>query len=472
MTTINTSLTLTADILATYIWPVIINSGVTITLGSNISLTSNTQYFIIGGSNVIFDGSIYKINLSGITNYTGLFQNNTLSYTNIILQNINLLCNGSTLIDSSGWICQTGFLNGQVKFSKTNGQISNNSGGIFGQGCYNCVSTNNYTSGAIETYGGGIFGSYCVNCTCSESYTSGPIGNYAGGIFGFATNYVYDGMITTPTEILDQSGTQIINPPTFSNNYGTVTTCTVSNSYSLGSIGQYAGGIFGYFVYNCSVSNCYSAGNGNNSIPYTSGGIYGMNFYTTSGIYYPSVTNCSASNCYTSGSFLALDGIYSFSGSNISSNTKTSCFSEQYNNSCATVQVFNNFNACTVLQQVGQVWLIPDLCKNASPFILASFTKPLYDCCCKTIKHCAEKHSEKGNYPLNYYILDVNYCLRPSSITICNTTGKLAFNKVKCGCYAIRVLNGGKTYILSGDNVNYSITYVDYHTCIYNLESV
>jgi hypothetical protein len=471
MTTITTSLTLTADILATYTWPVIINSGVTITLGSNINLTSNSQYFIIGGSNVIFDGSIYKINLSSITNYAGLFQNNTLSYTNIILQNINMLCNGSTMIDDAAWICQSGFLNGQVKFSKTNGQISSNSGGIFGQGCYNCVSTNNYTSGTIETYGGGIFGSYCVNCSCSESYTSGPIGNYSGGIFGFGTNYIYNGISYSPSDILDQSGNQIINPPTFSNNYGTVTTCTVSNSYSLGSIGQYAGGIFGYFAYKCLVSNCYSAGNGNNSIPYTSGGIYAMNFYSTSGIYYPSATNCSASNCYTSGSFLTLDGIFSFTNTNITTNTKTSCFSEQYNNPCVPFQVFNNYNACTVLQQIGQVWLVPDLCKNASPFILASFTKPLYDCNFKKIKHCDEKTSEKGNYPPSYYILDVNCCLRPSSITINHTTGKLNFDKVKCGEYAIRVLNGGKNYIISGDNIAYSITYVDYNVCIYYLKS-
>lgn len=379
MSIITTSITLTTTILASYSWPITINSGVTITLGSNITLTTVNQYFIINGSNILFDGLTFNIYLSEISNYSGLFQNNNPVNTNIILQNLNVMSINSTISDTTGWICQTSFSNGTVKFSKTNGEISANSGGIFGQGCRNCISTNNYTSGIIGTYAGGIFGSYCVNCSCSESYTTGTIGDYAGGIFGFGTNYIYDGMSYSPVQIIDQSGNSI-NPLAVSNDYGLVTGSSVSNSYSLGSIGQYAGGIFGYFAYKCTVSNSYSAGNGDNSIPYTSGGIYAMNFYYSNPFYFPVSTNCSVSNSYTSGSYLASDGIFSFSGSNVISNIKTNCFSEQYNNASTTIQIFNNCNAITVLQGIGQTWLVPDICTNYSPFILASFIKSLYLC--------------------------------------------------------------------------------------------
>lgn len=470
MSTITTSITLTANILVSYTWPITINSGVTISLDSNINLNTNNQYFIIGGSNIIFDGKNYKIYISKTINYDGLFQNNNLVNSNIILQYLNIISNNSTISSTNGWICQSRFCNGTVKFSKTDGEIQINSGGIFGQGCYNCISINNFTSGTIGIYAGGIFGSYCLNCYCYDSYTFGNIGNYAGGIFGFGTNYIYDGISYNPTNIIDQDGNSI-NELTIPNNYGIVSTSSVSNSYSLGSIGQYAGGIFGYFAYNCNVFNSYSVGNGNNLIPYTAGGIYAMNFYYTSSIYFPSSTNCSVSNSYTSGSYLATDGIFSFSNSNIITNIKTNCFSEQYNNTCSDIQIFNNCNAITVLQQIGKVWLVPNLCTNNSPFILASFIKPLYDCNYKKVKHCQIKHSKKGIYTSSYYILDINYYVKPQSITICNMTGQLNFNKVHCGDYSIRVLNGKKIYILSVNNINYSITYIDYNTCIYYLKS-
>jgi hypothetical protein len=469
--TISTSTLITSSTLSSYSWPVTINtSGVVVTLGSDITLTSSNQYFIIGGSNIIFAGSNFRVYLSNIGSYPGLIQNLTSTNINISILNLSVVSNGSTLSTGSGWVCQSFFLNGTINFCKSNGPISSNSGGIIGQGSYNCVSTNNYASGSIGEYAGGIFGSYCVNCSCSESYTSGSIGDFAGGIFGFGTNYTSDGSSYSPTQPLDQSGNPI-NPIGTANNFGTVTTCTVTNCYSLGSIGSNAGGIFGYFAYTCATTNSYSVGSGTSTTPWTAGGIYAPNYYYSSSIYTPSITTCSASNCYTSGSNLALDGIYSFTGTNVSSNTKTSCFSEQYSNPCSLVQVFNNCNASTVLLQVGQVWFIPDLCIGFSPFILASFTRPLYTCAFKEVKHCAEKHSDKAIYQPSYYILDVNFCVKPKTISICTMTGKLNFNKVKHGDYAIRVLNGGKTYILSSDNVNYSVTYVDYYTCVFCLKS-
>ncbi len=473
MSTISTSTIINSTTLSTYTWPITIGTGgttpITVTLSSDITLTGNNQYFIIAGSNITFQGTNYRVNLSNIISYPGLIQNLTLSNTNILVTNLSVQSLGSTLIDGAGWVCQSFFLNGTVKFCKSSGLIGSNCGGIFGQGSYNCLSTNNYAAGSIGEFAGGIYGSYCTSCSCSESYTSGLIGSYAGGIFGFGTNYTFDGVNFSPVTPLDQSGNQI-NLLTTSNIFGTVTTCTVSNSYSLGNLGAYAGGIFGYFAYQCATVNSYSAGSGASTIPYTAGGIYAPNYYF-SGVYFPSAPTCSASNCYTSGSNLALDGIFSFTGTNVPSNTKTSCYSELYNNPCATIQVFNNWNAITVLQGVGQVWLIPDLCRCYSPFILASFTQQLYICAFKEIKSCKNKHSEKGILPPSYYILDVNCCVRPSSISICNMTGKLSFDKVKYGEYSIRVLNGGKTYILSPDNVNYSITYVDYNTCIFYLKS-
>ena len=200
-------------------------------------------------------------------------------------------------------------------------------------------------------------------------------------------------------------------------------------------------------------------------------GIYAINFYDQSSIYLPLSTNCSAIYCYTCGSYLATDVIFSYNGSNLTTNTKNNCFSEQYENPNDTIQIFNNCNAAKILQEIGNIWLVPILCTNNSPFILASFIKPLYDCNHKKIKKCEKTHSKKGNFLSNYYIIDVNCCLQPSSISICKMIGKLNFNKVNCGEYSIRILNGKIKYILSKENIDYAITYVDYNTCIYYLIS-
>jgi hypothetical protein len=211
---------------------------------------------------------------------------------------------------------------------------------------------------------------------------------------------------------------------------------------------------------------------GNNQSPYLSGGIFANNFFYTSGIYFPSSTNCSATNCYISGSNLSQDGIFSYSSPNISTNTKSNCFSEQYDNPCGYVQIFNNYNAITVLQQIGTIWLIPDLCSYSSPFILLSFIKTLYDCNYTIVKCCENKHSQKGIFQPSYYIIDVNCLLKPSNITICKLTGKLNFNKVKQGDYSIRILNGKKKIILSADNLYNSTTYIDYNLHSYYLKSI
>ena len=83
MSTITTSITLTGDILSSYTWPITINSGVTVTLGSDISLTSNSQYFIIGGSNVTFNGLIYKIIKHKKSHLTDISKDHIKCFSNV-----------------------------------------------------------------------------------------------------------------------------------------------------------------------------------------------------------------------------------------------------------------------------------------------------------------------------------------------------------------------------------------------------
>ena len=115
--TISTSTIITSSTLSSYSWPVTINtSGVVVTLGSDITLTSNNQYFIIGGSNITFVGSNFRVYISNVGSYPGLISNPNLTCTNITILNLLIISSGSTLSSGSGWVCQSGFLNGTVKF--------------------------------------------------------------------------------------------------------------------------------------------------------------------------------------------------------------------------------------------------------------------------------------------------------------------------------------------------------------------
>ena len=202
--------------MANYSWPITINSGATLTFGSNMIFGDASHCFIIGSDGVIIDGAGYTVDISNVTNYPGLIRN---SYSNTTVKNIgatNIANNSSldstVLVSAGGWIGQS----------------------YYGQASTNNIVQNCYSTGTIAIYCGGILGASAAtssgNLTVRDCYSTGIIDRQAGGIVGF--NPAQGGYVS------------------------------VSNCYSIGNIGNGAGGIVGYHYTdsNIFVSNCYVVG--------------------------------------------------------------------------------------------------------------------------------------------------------------------------------------------------------------------
>jgi hypothetical protein len=272
---INTNTTITNTDISTYVWPITILGGtssnvVTITLGTDITLNSSSEYFIIGSQYIIFDGGNKTITINGVTNYPGLVLNGTSSsngYSNITIQNINVsTSNGSTIAFQKGWICWDYFgkasSNNQVTNCSSSGAINGNlSGGIFGSSSSGSA-VNCYSSGAINgNLSGGIFGAGSSGSAVNCYSTSAISGNETGGIFGSyssgrATNCYSSGAI---------SGTNsggIFGYNSSTNRFGfDPSPGSATNCYSCGSIsGTDSGGIFGINSTGAA-TNCYIANN-------------------------------------------------------------------------------------------------------------------------------------------------------------------------------------------------------------------
>jgi hypothetical protein len=443
---------------------IIYTSGMTILIGASFTITNILNFITIGSSNVTINGQFNTITISAL-NWPGLVQNGTgvsiSPYTNITIKNL-IINSSSTLAINAGWICQLGFCNGQILFCSSNGLITSNSGGILGQECYACAATNCFSTGQIGTYAGGIFGSYSVNCNTTQCYSFGSIGNYAGGIFGFGNNYIYNGVLYSPSDILDQSGSQLHNL-LYANNYVDVPSYSVAIAcYSVGSIGQYGGGIFGYFAYMSRACNCYSLGNGST----LSGGIFAPNYYLSSPtpVYYPSTTLCSTAYCYTIGIALSGNGIFAQTGL-----TNTESYSK-----AELSGIWRDCNAKYYLQSVGCIWIDIDKCSSHIPYLLKSFNRNLYTCPYQKIK-CKHATSSAGKFAPSYQILRVNGHKKPCNISINETTGVMSFNKVKKATYKIKIINGLKTnvyntcisnyYVWTGYNISNFILKSKYKNC-------
>ena len=198
-----------------------INAGVTVTFGSDLTLTSTNQYFIIGGVGVTIDGAGYVVNVPA--NYTGLVQNGTSSPTNgfgnCLLENIGIKQTGTIY----NGVAQDYFGNGNISCSITN--------------CYANVGTVSPPNSGF--YGGGIAGQHNT-ASISKCYViCRTLGAYSGGIAG-------------------------------QHNSGAISNCYVICG---GGIGR-SGGIA--CLYNSgAISNCYVICGGN--IISSSGGITGLN---------------------------------------------------------------------------------------------------------------------------------------------------------------------------------------------------
>lgn len=270
------------------IWPCQItntdtaNGLLQVNFQTNIILPSISHYFQcmsshiqFGSSSLKLDGSRPIITIDDVGAYIGLIQNGTDSsdgFDSIHVYNLLInTANGSTLVDSNGWIGSRYFGKGTsssyIINCSSSGPIAQNGGGIIGAnaGPINLIGCS--SSGAIAQDGGGIIGSDSPSSgvlRCEMCWTTGIIGTFGGGITGSATgaatilNCYSEGAITE-------------NAGGISGRYTGASNYSVVGCYSRGAISNLAGGIIGSDAGVVSIRNCYSTG----AIATGAGGIIG-----------------------------------------------------------------------------------------------------------------------------------------------------------------------------------------------------
>ena len=285
---------------------------------TDIPIYSTNSYFICGSSYLQFgsqqlnsNGSRTTITISGVGNYPGFIQNGTsgsAGYSNISIYNLIINSSASSLLGSSGWLCQTNYgraaINNIIANCSSNGEVSSHGGGI--AGAYTCADNATLTiqgcssTGSIFLSAGGIVGETCAIgpgdiLTIERCWSSGAIDINSGGITGNSCG-INGGVISCAncysTGVIGNSSGGIFGVTNGSNG-----TATATNCYSLGYIGSGCGGIFGG---NAGLAgglataiNCYSSG----AIQSSAGGIFGGGYVTTS-----------ANHCYTSGVMSSANG--------------------------------------------------------------------------------------------------------------------------------------------------------------------
>ena len=313
-----------------YVFPITIDASSNVTLTGAITInTSVNNYFIVGGSDVTFDGSSNTVTITDIPNYPGVFKCDSDSYTATV-QNLGVLSSGTTtLAVTNGWVVQrdndagitvsgcysTGDISGincGGIFGGNSGGTANNcystgditgilTGGIFGNGS-NGTATNCYSIGTIYNLGGGIFGGNSGG-TVNNCYSTGDIitaGNYGGGIFGFAGYGIANDCHSEGFIDIGCGGI-----------FGQYSSGQANNCYSIGDIsGNDAGGIFG------------AGSNGNATTCYSEGDISGT---AAGGIFGSSSSSGTASACHSTGTIASGAGGIFGQGSGC---TATSCYSE------------------------------------------------------------------------------------------------------------------------------------------------
>lgn len=351
------NITSVADLNAYGPWPITISGGssenpVVIKLSEDITLTDVSNYFVITGDYVTFDGNNHTININTGSTYQGLIKNGSFSnlingYSNITIKNIVVISSASDMLNNTaGWIGQDSFgykaTNIIIDNCHSNYSLANtNSGGIVGRYSPAMVS-NCSSSGPIATGGGGICGKY-FSGTVINCYSSGAIGTNAGGIIGsFSTGTAIN---CYSTGSIGNSAGGIMGSDAGNDGTGTITTVTATNCFSRGNIiGTNAGGIMSQKS-RCNVTNCYSTG----TIGSSAGGIVG---YQCSG----NITNCYTIGTLTGSGERGITGT-SFVGS------INDCLSSYSN-------LWSDSDASSVLTGTdGTVWIGRG---SEQPFILAS----------------------------------------------------------------------------------------------------
>jgi hypothetical protein len=299
-------------------WPITISAGVTVTFGSDLTLTSTSQYFIIGGENVTIDGANYLLDFTplGETNYDGLVKNGTSTesgYNNCVVKNI--CCINTTVTNLVGSYI--------TKLS-------------FGKNATGCIITN---CGVVSSV---IYSSMCAaesNYSISNCYC----------IFNEQLN-TNIGVICDMNHTGDISNCYVICGENLKsgicglNQLGNITNCYVICGGSIVVAGIAGGAGSGTISY-CYVICCGYISN------------YGIT----------SRTGATVTNCYVSYNTIGdSNNIFAPNGSTISN-----CASSQSSTPSWTS------TGAGYLNNTGSVWTNLDPTTNKTPWLLTSFNKPI-----------------------------------------------------------------------------------------------
>lgn len=225
MTTITNSTDFDQINVDQYLWPITIEGGaanapIVIRFKSNITFTSELNYFIINTEYVKFKGKHHNIYIANVPNYPGLIKNggwddvNALpvaGFSNIIVRDINLIASNAQLDNNyNGWLCQAYFSiqainNFVIKCSVKADVNSDYSGGICGT---TAGGYNGYLTFEECIYCGQILGYECGGIVSNSSIFNGGtliITNcivnaviYGEGCGGFVGPYACDTDGTNP----------------------------------------------------------------------------------------------------------------------------------------------------------------------------------------------------------------------------------------------------------------------------------
>lgn len=404
--TINSSTNIDASKVLQPIWPITIKGGsalnpTVITITEDLTFSVNNRWFIIDSDYVTIDGGNHTITIDCYI-YSGLVRNgknNENGKNYITVKNINISVINGSLNSGSGWIGQTNFArsasNNLIDNCSTNGDVAVYfGGGIVGSyaaagGGSNLSITNCYSTGNItnNSFGGGIVGSdaasgggtlYINNC-----YFTGSICNGSS----YSSKYLAGGGIvgcTTQNNIDNNTNSSVIITNCYSTGsignyaggiYGTraggdsFANLSITNCYSTGDIGNYAGGIVGAYAggESCTitVSQCYSRGKISGS---NAGGLYGWFI----GGYGSNLGPVRALNCYSSGLITGSNagGFYEKTRNNL---TVYDCYSAD--GSWLDINANNSLTGKpSGPRTVGNVWM--SLAAN-TPYLLSSISGEL-----------------------------------------------------------------------------------------------
>jgi hypothetical protein len=460
--TITTNTTISQSDIASTTWPVTISgTNITVTFGSNLTLTSATHKFQITGSNVTINGGNNTVTVGSVTSYPGLFQFNA-GLTNITLQNIKMVVNSpSTLLGGAFASDKITYPNGfNIINCSTSGTVTlpSSAGAFFGYGSNpssmilsNTTITNSYNTLALPSQNGGFFPLWMnvgTSCTLkmSNCYNSGTIGSVSAG---------------------------------FIDSYSTLNTNAVinlTNCYNIANqTADYSGGFFGCNVggsngSSITLTNCYSIGNFLQA---------GCSAFFSQGTFFTGGTmSINMTKCYAIGSMPNLGDTGGFIGATVGS-VGTITISNSYlfatpsstipmvNTSTAQTKTLTNCytvsagtwsdtsanaaltNTPTSIYVSGTVWtsrsvntayLLSSYTGNTYVESTTSFTGNLY------ITNTASTPlntytSSAAAYGTNLTLVSVNSANPATYATINATSGIISFSNLSTGTYTARVLS-------------------------------